>query len=213
MLKHHKTRFLVLACAALMSAVVGGTAALSSAGKTPAPSAISEFSVFSSTQKPAVEPEIADLAASIGVDRGNLARLSVLTSDRGRFASRLVAFPSASGGTICYALLGQTVEDPAASYCYQPKGPGLPVELAGQHFSPLALESRIGGELGVQLFGMAFDDVERMRVKVAGSWRDVPVANNGFYLDMPGVAHSQVGNVEATLSDGTTQTHDIQQGA
>lgn len=213
MMRLHKTRFLVLASAAVMGATVGGAAALSSAGKTPAPSALSSFSVFASSTGVAVEPEIADLATSIGVDRGNLTRLRVLESDRGRFASRLVAFPSASGGTICYALLGQTVEDPAASYCYQPKGLGLPAELAGQHFSPLALESRLGGDLGVQLFGVAFDDVEKLRVEVAGSWRDVPLANNGFYLDLPGVAHSQVGKVEAILSDGSTQVHDIQQGA
>ena len=213
MLKHHKARFLVLACGVLAGVTVGGAAALSSAGKTPAPSALSAFSVFSSTETAAVEPAIADLAASIGVDRGNMARLRVLTSDRGRFVSRLVAFPSASGGTICYALLGQTADDPAASYCYQPKGLGLPTGLAGQHFSPLALESRINGELGVQLFGVAFDDVEKLRVEVAGGWRDVSLANNGFYLDMPGVAHSQVGKVEATLSDGSTRIHDIQQGA
>jgi len=82
----------------------------------------------------------------------------------------------------------------------------------GEHFSAVAPYSNIDGKAGTQLFGIAFDDVKALRVNVAGHWRAVPLHDNGFYLDLPNVAQTDVGVVEATLSDGTVQRHDIQTG-
>jgi hypothetical protein len=47
---------------------------------------------------------------------------------------------------------------------------------------------------------------------VAGSWQILSIKRNGFYLDLPGVPHSAVGVVEATLLNGTKQIHDVQTG-
>jgi hypothetical protein len=62
------------------------------------------------------------------------------------------------------------------------------------------------------VFGVAEDSVTSLRVLVSGAWRELPVANNGFYVDLPGVQRSEVGTVEATLSDGSKQVHDLQTG-
>lgn len=90
------------------------------------------------------------------------------------------------------------------SFCYS--------RTPGKHFNAMAIEALTADGIGVQLFGLADDTVKRVRVNVSGQWRDVPLANNGIYLDLPGVRHEEVGVVEATLKDGTTQTHNIQTG-
>ncbi len=73
----------------------------------------------------------------------------------------------------------------------------------------MAPESVTNGTVGVQLFGVVDDNVASSRVQVAGNWRSVPLANNGFYLDLPGVNYSQMGQFEATLKNGSVQVHDI----
>jgi hypothetical protein len=88
-----------------------------------------------------------------------------------------------------------------------------PSGLKGQHFDAVALESVIDSRVGSQLYGIAFDDVEHVRVSVDGTWRAVPVVNNSFYLDLPGTANKSVVVVEATLEDGSVQVHDIQAGS
>lgn len=138
--------------------------------------------------------------------------MRVLDRDLGRFNSRLVAFSAQGGRTICYGLLGKNETDPAVSYCYRPKGSELPAGLAGQHFHALAPQYYIDGQYGVQLVGVAFDDVVGVRAQIDGSWIDVPLTKNGFYLDLPGMRNEQVGLVEATLRNGSTQSHDIQTG-
>jgi hypothetical protein len=129
----------------------------------------------------------------------------VLADNVGSNGSRLVAVPTEKGSIVCFSLVGQ------ASSCWRPHDPDLPEALRGQHFDAMALYT-FDGAPRVQLFGAAFDDVKSMRVQVSGSWRDVPVANNGFYLEIPGVQHEDVGIIEATLADGTVQVHDIQEG-
>jgi hypothetical protein len=70
----------------------------------------------------------------------------------------------------------------------------------------------VDGKVRVQLFRVAFNDVKKLRVQVAGSWTNVPLANNAFYLDLPGIRYEQMGVVEATLANGSTQVEDLQTG-
>jgi hypothetical protein len=203
----------VAGLAAVAVAVAGGVyAAGSRAGKNVVPPVGPKMAVFGDASRADTsEPELASTFAALR-DKPEMARGRVLAQGLGRHGSRLVAFPSASGSTVCYALLGRTPHDPAMSYCFQPLAPDVPAPLRGQHFNPVALYSNIDGKAGTQLFGIAFDDVRAMRVEVAGAWRAVPVRHNGFYLDLPNVAQADVGVVEATLDDGTVQQHDIRSG-
>jgi len=163
------------------------------------------FDAFSRLTQTRPEPELERLSV-----RHNIGDFHVLGQSLGRSGARLVAGLSADGATVCYGLLGGPG---SVSYCYPPLYPNLPKELAGQHFHAVAPEALVGGEVGVQLYGVAFDDVVSMRAQVAGEWRSVPLFNNGFYLDVPGVRNEQVGIVEATLADGSKQIHDIQAGS
>ncbi len=201
--------------AAMVSAVAlaGGVyATASGAGQRVVPSVVPNMSVFADERQPGTtEPQLAATFVSPH-DTADMERTRVLAQALGRHHSRLVAFPSATGASVCYALLGRTTRDPAMSYCYQPLAADAPGPLAGQHFHAAALYSNIDGHAGVQLFGIAFDDVDSIRVQINGTYRMVPVRNNGFYLDLPNTAHEAVGLVEATLTDGTIQQHDIQAG-
>lgn len=181
-------------------------------GSRNAPPASDLFSIFAKGAPTPAEPAIADLPEQVGGRRADLAKLRLLGDNLGRFDSRLVAFPARGGRTICYSLLGKTAEEPGMSYCYQPGNSVMPAKLADEHFSAVALESVRDSQVGVQLFGVAFDDVVSLRVHVGDNWIGVPLANNGFYLDLPGVPHDLVGLVEATLANGTKQVHDIQTG-
>jgi hypothetical protein len=114
-------------------------------------------------------------------------------------------------------MLAAERSDPGMSYCYRPyagTAPARAVEHFKEHFSVSALGSRTGPNLDVstQVFGVAEDDVSSLRVLVAGSWQKIPIVNNGLFLDLPGVDRSDVGTVEVTLSDGSTQRHDLQTG-
>jgi len=212
-LTRSRTAF-VAGLAAVAIAVAGGVyAASGGAGpKKPVPSAVPHMAVFNDASRAeAPEPELASTFTG-GDEQANQAKTHVLARGVGRHDSRLVAFPSPTGSSVCYALLGRTPHDPAMSYCYQPLAPDNPAAIRGEHFSAVALYSNIDGKAGTQLFGIAFDDVKSMRVNVAGAWQAVPVKHNGFYLDLPNVAQADVGTVEATLSDGTVQRHDIQTG-
>jgi len=200
---------LLLIAAIVVGATAGSITAAGSFGKasrSQPPSAVGLYSAFTHGRPAAVDAQLADTMSASNADS---AKLRVLASGLGRFNSRLLAFPSRGGSSVCYSLLGAQPTDPAASYCYQPTGPAMSKALAGEHFSPMALWASLGGRPGVQLFGLAFDDVRSLRVNVAGNWRNVPLSGNGFYLDLPGVAQSDVGAVEATLANGSTQSHDM----
>jgi hypothetical protein len=203
----------LVSLAVATAGVAGGTyAAAGGAGQRVVPSVLPQMAVFQDVKRAgAPEPELASTFSS-ATDAADMAKTRVLARGLGRHDSRLVAFPSKSGSSVCYALLGRTPHDPAMSYCYQPLAPDAPGPLAGQHFHAVALYSNIDGKPGVQLFGIAFNDVESIRVQVSGAWRPVPVRSNGFYLDLPNVAQEDIGIVEATLADGGVQQHDIQSG-
>jgi len=206
-------RFLVAvgACSAALAASV--TLALSTnAAGVQAPAARDSFAVFSTGPAAAPEPEVAHLADYVGVDGTDRTQFRVLAAGLGRFHSRLVAFPARSGNNVCYSLLAARLADPGMSYCYAPDSAARPLGLAGERFSAVALQSVTDGQLGTQLFGVAEDTVSAIRVNVAGSWRAVQIKRNGFYVDFPGVAHADVGLVEATLDTGLKQLHDIQTG-
>lgn len=191
---------------ALMGVLMIATASLvlvaTSAADRPVP-ASARFGVFS-------RPAVVDVQLSAGFSqasartRGDFSRIRALGTRLGRFQSQLVAYPANDDRNVCLALEGISAVDPAMLYCYQPT--------PEKHFNAIALEGATNHNFGVQLFGVAYDDVIVMPAQVAGEWHDVPMNQNSFYLDLPGVRHAQVGVVEARLTDGSTQTHDIQTG-
>jgi hypothetical protein len=124
-------------------------------------------------------------------------RLRVLLRDLGPYEAWLLAVPMQNGLNLCYSLMRG-----GGGLCYRP-GAGK------RHFNVSGSEriSRHTGASDVQLFGVAFDDVESLRIQVDGQWRRVPVVNNGFYLYLPGMRFHQIGAFEATLTDGSTQTY------
>lgn len=206
-------RVLVAVAVCVAGGVFGAALALSSgAAGGGKPVAGDEFGVFASGAPASVEPRLVSLADQVGVDASDKSHFRVLATGLGQFNSRLVAFPARSGENVCYSLLGASQYDPGMSYCYQPRGDNLPAGLAGERFSVVALQARIDGVTGTQVFGVAENNVKSIRVNVAGNWRDAPITRNGFYLDLAGVPLSDVGIVEATLANGSTQVHDIQTG-
>ncbi len=148
----------------------------------------------------------------------DLDRLRVLNHGLGRFNASLAAVPLDGGRVICYGLVLEGTGGPG--HCYTPLNPHAPEPLAGQHFAVTRhyksnRYGHLGAEAGreetefVQLFGVAFDDVVSLRANVAGHWHAIPLSNNGFFLEVRGVPADEVGVVEATLADGSTQIHDV----
>jgi hypothetical protein len=207
-------RVVFASCVCAAGLISGLVLALSSGASGGEPSKAADlFGVFRAGTSAAPEPELAHMEQDVGVTGQDRKQRRILGSDLGQFESRLVAFPARGGQNVCFALLGRTVYQPAASYCYQPRGEGLPAALAGERFSVMGLWGVMdNGRGGTQVFGVAEDGVKSMRVMVAGAWRDLRIDRNGFYLDLPGVPQKQVGIVEATLADGAKQIHDIQTG-
>jgi len=164
-----------------------------------------------------MDDQVRAIADTVGADEQDRASFRTLLSGVGRFDTRLVAFRSFHGRNVCYAMLAAERTDPGMSYCYRPYDENAPAQ-AGEHFkehfSVSALGSRTGPNLdvGTQVFGVAEDDVANVRVLVSGSWQEIPILDNGLFLDLPGVDRSEVGTVEVTLSDGSIQRHDLQTG-
>jgi hypothetical protein len=201
--------------AVLASHATLGSADKATARSTLGPPGLEGFSVFANTGT-AVEPDatVEPIAADLGATAADQQSVHVLANDLGTFRSRLVAFPAMSGRNVCYSLLGSASTDPGMSYCYRPGDIHAPPGLAGERFSVVAPESRRGEnhDVATQVVGVAEDSVASLRVLVSGAWRDLPISNNGFYLDLPGVPRSDVGTVEATLTDGSKQLHDLRTG-
>jgi hypothetical protein len=172
------------------------------------------FSAFSLPATGSMDDYVRAIADNLGADEQDRASFRTLLSGVGRFDSRLVAFRSFHGRNVCYSFLAAERTDPGMSYCYRPYADNAPAGLAGEHFSVVAPESHTGPNLdvGTQVFGVAEDDVVSVRVLVAGSWQKIPIAHNALYLDLPGIPQSDVGTVEVTLSDGSTQWHDLRTG-
>ena len=204
---------LIVAITACSVGIVAAVLLLASAGEAEEPFEVSEaFSAF--LRPPADGPQAAELAARSERRRGDLGDVRMLNTHLGRFNSRLIAFQARGGRNVCYSLVGADAADPAMTYCYAPRDPSAPEEFAGDHFNAVGLEDRlIRGQVAVQLFGVAFDDVLGLRVQVAGQWHAVPLRSNGFYLDLPGASHADLGIVEATLADGSKQSHHMQRGS
>jgi hypothetical protein len=167
------------------------------------------FSVFKTLPARPAPPAIAnsDIARR---DQAEIAQTRILRDNVGRFHSQFVIFPAHDRQNLCYGVFPALSSDPGVLYCYSPGNPSAPSGIAGEHFSVAAPESVSGGEVGVQLFGVVDDEVTSIRVRVAGAWRSVAHDHNGFYLDLPGVSYDQIGNLEATIKDGSLQVHDIQ---
>jgi hypothetical protein len=161
-----------------------------------------------------LDDHVRAIADDLGADAQDLASVRTFASGLGRFHSRLVAFPSLHWQNICYSLIAAERTDPGMTYCYRPYDRDAPAGLAGEHFSISALENHTGPnrDVGTQVFGVVEDSVVGARVQVGDSWRTIPIANNAIYLDLPAVPRSDVSTVEVTLSDGSTQLHDLQTG-
>jgi hypothetical protein len=203
--------FAVTGC--VLGIVSGAALALSTAASGgEGPVARDSFAVFTGGGPAAPESELTSLADQVGVDAKDKTQFRVLAAGLGQFHSRLVAFPARSGHVICFSLLGAKNEDPGLSACYAPRDDSAPDQLRGERFSVVALQSIVAGEVETQVFGVAENSVTSIRVMVDGSWRDLSIKRNGFYLDLPGVAHAKVGLVEATLANGSTQLHNIRTG-
>jgi hypothetical protein len=200
---------LILLAAAGSAAIGAGLALTHGSGAGPNLDARSAFAVFRSLP-PGAPP--AEVTNSPNLSRGEIAQTRVLGTGLGRFHSRLFIYPANDNRNVCFGLVAASPKDPGMVYCYSPGNPSAPPEIAGEHFGVVAPESASDGTVGVQLFGVVADDVRSARVQVKGEWRPVPLARNGFYLDLPGVGYDQMGRFEATLKDGTTQLHDIRTG-
>ena len=187
----------VAAAGIIGSAIVAGALWLprsSGAGNTYPPT--NPFHVFSESADAAT----GDVAASLEHHDGDPSGFHVLGKGLGRFDSRLVAFPS--NGGICYSLTPQDRSNAGGGYCFVPGNRAASGSVAGLHFSALAFWSDIPeGNGGVQVFGVAYDDVSRIDVLVSGEWRPAELANNGFFLDVPAAARDDVTVVRATLAD------------
>jgi hypothetical protein len=205
-------RFVLAMGSVLASLIALGVVFFVQSSANERPPSTELFSIFS---KPMLhDPRTAaELAVVRNFPNQDLSQLRVIGRGLGRFNSRLAVFPANDGRNICYSLLGSSAADPGMGYCFAPASPYAPPETAGEHFSVAALESATDGQIRVQVFGVALDDVAKVRVQVAGGWRAIRLAPNGFYLDLPGVHHEEVGIVEVTLDDGSVQRHDIQTGS
>jgi hypothetical protein len=179
------------------------------------PSAVDRYSVLGEVSRVPVDPRLSYVTRLIrSVDEADLTTLHVLRSGVGRFSSRLVMFPSQTGGIVCYALLATEATDPGMSYCTQPLSEALPSGIRRQHFTVSALESReASGAVTTQVFGIAFDDVETARLGISVSWLVVPVDLIGLYLALDGIERDDIGVLEATLTTGTVQRYDFQAGS
>jgi hypothetical protein len=206
---------------AIVTVVAAGVAVLvaflshtPSGNSATAASAAALFSAFSAPAAGPADGQVRAIADDAGADGQDLSSVRTLSSELGRFHSRLVAFPSFHGQNICYSLLGAQPTDPGMTYCYRPHYASAPAGLADERFSVSALEGHTGpgGDVGTQVFGVAEDGVVGARVLVAGTWHTMPITDNALYLDLPGVPRSDVSTVEVTLSDGSTQLHDLQTG-
>jgi hypothetical protein len=197
------------AATAVLVAFLGHTSSGNSATATPRTAL---FSAFSTVSQGSVDGQVRAIADDVGADAQDISSVRTLASGLGSFQSRLVAFPSFHGQNICYSLLAAAQADPGMTYCYRPHAANAPAGLAGEHFSVSALGSRTGPNLdvGTQLFGVAEDGVAGARIQVGGTWQKIPINNNVLYLDLPGVSRSEVGTLEVTLSDGSTELHDLQ---
>jgi hypothetical protein len=207
--RSRSTRLIVLAAA--VAAAVGSTLALTHrSGASRNLDARSAFAVFHSLPP---SPPPAEVERSPSLSRGDVAQTRLLGADLGRFHSRLFIYPSHDDRNVCFGLVAASPQDPGMVYCYSLGNPAAPPEIAGEHFSVVAPESVTDGTVGVQLFGVADDDVVSARVQVRGEWRPVQVDRNSFYLDLPGVSYDQMGRFEVALRDGSTQIHDIRTGS
>jgi hypothetical protein len=124
----------------------------------------------------------------------------------GQFDSTLFVAPGRGGRSVCYMLYPSPgSQGIGTGYCH-PLG-DIP-QTAKDHYSVSTPWSRVDGEYDMQVFGIVFDDVVEVRVRVNGTWRGVPILKgNGFYLDLPGTR--RVDRFEVTLADGTVQGHDF----
>jgi hypothetical protein len=176
------------------------------------------FSVFRNGETATLPPAITASPTDNGTDPSvpssgvaDFSRAHRLGSHLGPFDSDLFLFPRRDKQSICYALIGAKESDVAMEDCYHPTGPAAFDALGGEHFGISAPESVVADGSVIQVFGVAFDDVEAFRVEVGSDWRDVPiVGKNGFYLSLTNVSREDLGHFEATLADGTVQVHDTQ---
>jgi len=164
------------------------------------------LSVLSATTPTTTVP--ADLKNARALSIVDFTQTRELGRHLGRFDSSLFVAPGREGRSICYMLYAAPESKGLETgYCH-PLG-DIP-QTAQDHYSVMAPWSRVHGayEYDMQVFGIVFDDVDEVRVRVNGTWRGVHILKgNGFYLDLPGT--TRVDRFEVTLADGTVQGRDL----
>jgi hypothetical protein len=180
----------------------------SNAGQRVVRSAIPAFQIFAPAAQTPLPPQLVPLVSGLpgGYDQ---ARVRVGTQGLGRYHSKVWMIPSTSGAFVCYALTGATTSDPSMGYCYPPNDPNQPSDWIGKHFNGVAFYSALDGIPSVQVFGVAFDDVTNVNVEVDGQIVPAALANNTFYLDLPGKTREDVSEISATLQNGSVQTEAV----
>ncbi len=210
MASHHPTKiFGAVLGISILAAITFAYAKPSEAQRPPA--ATSHFSIFKRVfaADPATTEEVAArlhrLNSGVQGLNADLTQMRVAGRGLGRLDSRLVIFPARDDQNICYTTIGS--EGSGMLYCYTPRGADAPPGLGSAHLNVMKMYSPTGGS-HVDAFGVVFDDVKALRVEVRGQWRNAPLLNNAFFLEVPNASPDDIGLVEATLSDGSVQLWD-----
>jgi hypothetical protein len=189
----------------LAGAAVGAAFVL--AGSTDADEGLRASDVLSvlSATTPTTTPP-ADLTNVRSLSIVDFTQTRELGRNLGRFDSTLFVAPGREGRSVCYMLYPLPGSNGIGTgYCH-PLG-DIP-QTAKDHYSVGVPWSRVNGKYHTQVYGIVFDDVDEVRVRVDGTWRGVPILKgNGVYLDLPGT--TRVDRFEVTLADGTVQGRDI----
>jgi hypothetical protein len=208
----------VFAAASALVAVVW----VGASGAGQKPNATTAFSIFSTSPTTQAPTELSSKERIS--ENSDLGQVHEIAADLGSYRTKLLIWPAQNGTSVCYALVH------VYAYCYPLSDP---IQSAGgEHFNVSRLQSRISGHVGTAVFGVAFDDVVRLRIQVNGAWRPVRLYKNGFYIELPNTFFEDctftplykedgvtTGNfdcrpsdrlvLEATLAEGTRQVHDI----
>jgi len=174
----------------------------------PASADLSIFERPGGTADAATAAEVAARAHDLNAD---LTRLRVIGRGLGRLNTTLAIFPAREDQNVCYTTIGSDPTGSGLLHCYTPRGPDAPDEIVGAQFHVMKMYTLNGGP-HTDVFGVASDDVQSLRVQVGGEWKTMPILNNGFFLEVPDAALADVGIVEATLANGSVQRWDTHTG-
>lgn len=191
-------RFLV-AILVLASVAIGGVFLLpGSSGANEGLRANDVISALTTTPATKAPDELTRVSAFSVVDFSNIRELG---HNLGRFHSSLFVAPGREGRSVCYILHPASgTKGVGTGYCH-PLGDIR--QTAKDHYSVVTPGTSVDGVYDTQVAGIVFDDVDAVRVRVDGTWRNVPIiGGNGLYLDL---AEKRLDGLEVELRDGSVQ--------